>query len=244
VELSSGRPVGVEASVRWQHPRDGLIGPEDFMPVAEDTGLIIDIGRFVLREACRQAREWIDAGMGLEVVTVRVSATQIRRSDLVATAEDVLGETGLPPRRLELDVAETVIAALGESGIDTLSALGRLGIRFAIEDFGRGHTSLAVLGRLPVQRLKIACCLVGEMPGDATAAAVARAVAAVADSLGLEVLAEGVETPAQAALLEQDGCRYAQGALFGLPVAAAELRRCWDRATFLSSRAGAASGRA
>ncbi len=242
LELGTRRLVGAEALVRWRHPHNGLIGPDHFIPVAEDTGLIIDIGGFVLREACLQAREWIGAGIGLETVAVNVSPTQIRRSDFVATVRAVLDETGLPPGRLELEVTEELIMTLAESGIDTLRALGELGVRLAVDDFGMGYSSLARLARLPVHRLKIDRSFVAELPGDDDAAAVARATVALAGSLGLEVVAEGVETPAQAALLQQDGCRYAQGFLFGRPAGAGEFARCWGATGVPSCRAASGVG--
>jgi diguanylate cyclase (GGDEF)-like protein len=227
LELGSRRLVGAEALVRWRHPQNGLMGPDHFIPAAEDSGLIVDIGAFVLREACRQAREWSEGGIGLDAVAVNVSATQIRRSDFVGMVQAVLEETGLPASGLELEVTEDLILDLAEAGSDALHVLGGLGVRLAIDDFGRGCSSLARLGRLPIRRLKIDRSFVAALPADQAAAAVARAATALAGSLGLEVVAEGVETPAQAALLQQHGCRHAQGFLFGRPVAAGEFARCW-----------------
>jgi EAL domain-containing protein (putative c-di-GMP-specific phosphodiesterase class I) len=244
IELGTRRLVGAEALLRWRHPQNGLMGPDQFIPVAEDTGLIIEIGAFVLREACRQALEWIQAGIRLETVAVNISVTQIRRSDFVAAVAAVLRETGLPAARLELEVTEELIMALGEPGIAALHALRELGVRLAIDDFGRGYTSLAQLGRLPIHRLKIDRSFVAELPRDEAAAAIARAVAAVAGSLGLEVVAEGVETPSQAALLQQDGCRYAQGFLFGRPVVAGEFGRSWGDGGLGHDRAPSALRRA
>jgi EAL domain-containing protein (putative c-di-GMP-specific phosphodiesterase class I) len=244
IELGTRRLVGAEALLRWRHPQNGLMGPDQFIPVAEDTGLIIEIGAFVLREACRQALVWIQAGIGLETVAVNISVTQIRRSDFVAAVAAVLRETGLPAARLELEVTEELIMALGEPGIAALHALRELGVRLAIDDFGRGYTSLAQLGRLPIHRLKIDRSFVAELPRDEAAAAIARAVAAVAGSLGLEVVAEGVETPSQAALLQQDGCRYAQGFLFGRPVVAGEFGRSWGDGGLGHDRAPSALRRA
>ncbi|TCS71904.1 PAS domain S-box-containing protein/diguanylate cyclase (GGDEF)-like protein [Sulfuritortus calidifontis] len=217
IDLKSGRIVGVEALIRWQHPERGMVMPDRFISIAEDTGLIIDIGEWVLHEACRQARQWLDQGIALENIAVNVAGPQIQRSDFVATVRRVLGETRLPPDRLEIEVTEGLVMDQAESTVAVLKQLSDLGIFLSIDDFGTGYSSLAYLKRLPIDRLKIDRSFVRDLPMDEEDAAITRAVIALADSLGLRTIAEGVENEAQVALLNKLGCQQAQGYFYGRP---------------------------
>lgn len=218
VELASGRLVGAEALLRWQHPRLGMVSPERFVPIAEDTGLIIDIGAWVLTEACRQAQAWREAGLLLDSIAVNVAGPQIQRGDIVATVERALAESGLPAQHLELEVTEGFIMGQAESAIGVLDALSRLGVRLAIDDFGTGYSSLAYLKRLPIDKLKVDRSFVRDLPADEEDAAIAAAVIALGRSLGLTVIAEGVETAAQRDFLLARHCDQAQGWYYGRPV--------------------------
>jgi EAL domain-containing protein (putative c-di-GMP-specific phosphodiesterase class I) len=222
IDLATGRVIGAEALARWRHPEHGDIAPDRFIPLAKDTGLIVELGESMLRQACRQARIWLDQGVGLQGIAVNVAGEQIQRGDFVAMVKRVLDETGLPPRLLELEVSEGFFLWHGEHSIDVLRALGELGATLSIDDFGTGYSSLAYLKRLPIDKLKIDRSFVRDLPEDEDDAAIARAVVALAHSLGLRVLAEGVETAAQRDFLRRIGCEEAQGFLFGRPVPARE----------------------
>jgi len=217
VDLKTGQVIGAEALLRWQHKERGLLMPDRFIPIAEDTGLIIELGEWALREACRQARHWLDQGIVLESIAVNVAAPQIQRSDFVATVRRVLEETRLPPDRLELEVTENLIMDQAESTVSVLKQLSDMGVHLSIDDFGTGYSSLAYLKRLPIDRLKIDRSFIRDLPRDEEDAAITRAVIALADSLGLRTIAEGVENEAQVALLKKLGCQQAQGYLYGRP---------------------------
>ena len=227
IDLASGRLIGAEALVRWPHPQQGFVPPDRFISLAEDTGLIIELGEFVLRTACAQAREWLRDGMPIEQVAVNVSAQQVQRSDFVATVRRALDATGLHPRHLELEVTESFIMDQAEAGIRMLHELREMGVGLAIDDFGTGYSSLGYLKRLPVHLLKIDRSFVADVGGEGEGLAIAKAVIALGHSLGLRVIAEGVETEHQAGLLRAEGCHYGQGYLFGRPVDAADFARSW-----------------
>ncbi len=220
VELESGRIVGMEALLRWQHRDMGLVSPDRFIPLAEETGLIIPIGEWVLRAACIQAKAWLDRGLSLERMAVNVSGPQIRRSDFVTTVRRVLSETGLAARYLELEVTETFVMGQGERAVATLQELRDLGASLSIDDFGTGYSSLAYLKRLPIHTLKIDRGFVHDLPEDENDASITRAVIAMGHSLGLRIIAEGVETEAQRAFLHHEGCEEAQGYFFSRPLPA------------------------
>jgi len=223
VAIADGRIFGVEALLRWRHGAVGLIAPDRFIPLAEDTGLIIPIGEWVLREACGQAQRWLEAGLPLERISVNLAGPQIQRGDIVATVERILADTGLPPGKLELEVTESFVMGREDAAITTLRRLRRLGITIAVDDFGTGYSSLSRLKQLPIDRLKIDRSFVQDLPHDEDDTAIARAVIALGHSLGLRVIAEGVETAAQAQFLLDEGCQEAQGYYYSRPVPAAEI---------------------
>ena len=202
-----------------RHTRDDP--PDNFIPIAEDTGLIVQIGEWVLRTACRQAAEWLRAGLGPHCIAVNLSGVQIERSDIVATVSRVLAETGLPPECLELEITETYIMRQAEQNVRVLEGLRALGVSLAIDDFGTGQSSLSYLKRLPVDKLKIDRSFVADLPHGENAAAITRAIVAMGHSLRLNVLAEGVETAEQAAFLKDLECEEGQGYYLGRPMDAA-----------------------
>jgi EAL domain-containing protein (putative c-di-GMP-specific phosphodiesterase class I) len=212
---------GVEALVRWRHPEIGVIGPGEFIAVAEETGLIVPLGMWVLRTACAQVARWMrEDGVTLRV-SVNLSARQTRDPGLVQSVMDVLRDTGLPPHLLELEITESVLMEDIETNITLLESLHAAGISLSIDDFGTGYSSLAYLQRFPIQKLKIDRSFIQRMPGDGEA--IASAVIAMAHSLNMQVVAEGVEDPEQLALLRRAGCDLGQGYLFSRPLEAASL---------------------
>ncbi|WP_439893556.1 putative bifunctional diguanylate cyclase/phosphodiesterase (plasmid) [Ralstonia sp. 25C] len=224
--LSASHLHGVEALVRWRHPEIGLIGPGEFIAVAEETGLIVPLGLWVLRTACHQAARWMREGQTPLRVSVNLSGRQARDPGLVRSVLDVLDETGLPPHLLELEITESVLMEDLEANIALLESLHAAGISLSIDDFGTGYSSLAYLQRFPIQKLKIDRSFVQRMPGDGEA--IAGAVIAMAHSLNMEVVAEGVEDPEQLALLRKAGCDLGQGYLFARPLQAEPLM-AWVR---------------
>ncbi len=230
VRLSDGALIGAEALLRWRHPTRGPISPAEFIPLAEETGLIIPIGRWVLESACAQAARWQGVPGKPQQVAVNVSARQLRQSDFVATVDSILAETGCPPEALELEVTESLLLEDAEAAIELLGELNARGVRVAIDDFGTGYSSLSYLKRMPIQTLKIDRSFVAELGTDHNVAAIARTVIVLGHSLGMEVLAEGVETAEQAAWLQREGCDWAQGWFFGRPQPAedfAPIERVW-----------------
>lgn len=216
--------VGAEALVRWLHPTLGLIPPDRFIPLAEETGLIQALGRWVLRASCLQARRWHDMGLALRIA-VNLSGQQIVHGDIVATVSEVLAETGLEPQWLELEITEGFVLSHAEAGVRTLERLKALGISLAIDDFGTGYSSLSYLKRLPVDRLKIDRSFVQGVPDDRDDAAIVTTIIAMARSLQLEVIAEGVEEASQLAFLRTQGCDEYQGYLLGRPMPLPEFER-------------------
>lgn len=216
-DLRDGRQVGMEALVRWQHPQRGLIPPGEFIPIAEDNGMIGIIDTWVLEQACQQMVRWNAEGYSLDFVAVNVSSRLFSRGELDVKVAQVLAETGLPAEQLELEVTESAIMEDPDAAQKLLLSLRALGVRLAIDDFGTGYSSLARLKRLPVDKLKLDQSFVRGLPDDPEDAAIARAVIALGQSLGLKVLAEGIEQPAQADFLRELGCNYGQGYHFGRP---------------------------
>jgi diguanylate cyclase (GGDEF)-like protein/PAS domain S-box-containing protein len=222
-----GEIVGIEALLRWDDPDSGLVPPGDFIPLAEETGLIVIIGEWVLRTACATMRQWLDSGAPDMRMSVNLSGPQITRGDIAQTVADVLEQTGLPARHLELEVTETFVMDNADNAFDVLQRLRQLGVRIAIDDFGTGHSSLANLKRLPVDTLKIDRAFVNDVPHDADDVAIARAIIALAKQLQLGTVAEGVETEEQKRFLGEEGCETFQGFLLSRPMPAEDIARRW-----------------
>lgn len=223
VELAEGKVVGAEALLRWRHPELGLVAPDRFISVAEDNGLILPIGEWVLRSACDQMQSWLAQGVPLRQVAVNLSAVQVLRGDVVGAVQRALRDSGLPAQHLELEITESVLMEHAEETIQVLDDLRALGVTIAVDDFGTGYSSLSYLKRFPIDALKIDQAFVRDIPADSNDAAIIRAVIALGHSLQLRVIAEGVETAEQHAFLIEEGCDTAQGFLFGRPVPAAWL---------------------
>ena len=220
VRVVSGRVVGMEALLRWQHPEHGLVMPADFIPLAEETGLIVPIGEWVLREACRQARAWLDAGLEPPRVAVNISARQFAHDNLAASVHRALTETGLGPERLELEITESMVMQNPDQAVAVLNRLREMGVSLTVDDFGTGYSSLACLKRFPIKSIKVDRSFIRDLPGDGDDAVISQAIIAMAHSLKLEVVAEGVETEAQREFLRAHGCDEMQGYLFSRPLPA------------------------
>lgn len=221
VNLRSGAITGMEALLRWRHPERGLVSPVEFIPVAEESGLIIPIGEWVLREACAQSRAWHAAGLPRLRVAVNLSARQFRHKDLAEAVARIVAETGLEPEWLELELTEGFLMENTQASSATLAALKAMGLRISIDDFGTGYSSLNYLQRFPIDTLKIDQSFVRGIPTDPDAAAIVTAIIALAHSLRLEVVAEGAETKEQIEFLKAQGCDEIQGYLFSPPLPAA-----------------------
>lgn len=223
VDIASGRIVGVEALLRWQDPDEGLVPPGRFIPVAESSGLISPVGQWVLQEACRQGQLWHSAGWGPLTVAVNVSPRQFQLGDLVQDVSAALAQSGFPAHSLELEITESAMAERPEQALALLNQLGDRGLRLAVDDFGTGYSSLAHIKRFPIDVLKIDQGFVRDIPQNADDMAICSAIIAMGHSMGLSVLAEGVETQAQLDFLRQRGCDHYQGYLRSRPVPAEEL---------------------
>jgi EAL domain-containing protein (putative c-di-GMP-specific phosphodiesterase class I) len=223
--------TGAEALLRWQPPGEALVPPGAFIPVLEESGLIVPVGAWVLREACRQARAWLDAGTPLASVAVNLAAQQLRDTKIVTTVAAALADSGLPPGRLELEITETGLMTQGAQAQGVIEGLRELGCSIAIDDFGTGYSSLAYLTRFAVDKLKIDRSFIAKLPDDAISASIAETILAMARTMKLEALAEGVETEEQLAWLRQYQCDSYQGFLCSRPVPATEFAQ-----RFLSDR--------
>jgi diguanylate cyclase (GGDEF)-like protein/PAS domain S-box-containing protein len=222
IDIATGEIVGAEALVRWQDPIEGLILPNHFIPVAEQTGLIQAVGAWVLKETCRQGKEWLDKGLKPISLAVNVSQHQIRQSDINTLVADVLRETGFPAAQLELELTESGLMERQTDAIEILMNLRKQGVRLAIDDFGTGYSSLAYLKRFPLNVLKIDKTFIDDIPDQQYDMEIAATIIAMGHILGFKVLAEGVETPAQLAFLKEKGCDLYQGFLVSHPLPAAE----------------------
>jgi len=223
VDVRSGAITGVEALLRWHDPERGLVSPAQFIPVAEDTGLIVPIGEWVLREACAQAKRWLEAGLGPLTMAVNLAPRQFRQKSLVATVAGILADTGLPPHCLELEITESTMMHRAEEAAACLRELHALGVQISLDDFGTGYSSLAYLHRFPVHSLKVDQTFVRDIKSDRDDAAIVSTVITLARQMKLKSLAEGVETREQLAFLRTRGCDYFQGYLFCRPLPAAEI---------------------
>lgn len=218
VNITSGTVTGAEALLRWQHPSRGLVMPENFIPLLEDTGLVIPVGEWVLQQACEQGRRWQDAGHDSLNVSVNLSMKQFRAGTLVDSVRQALAESRLPPRALELELTETVLVDDAERALDLMHELKNIGVTLSIDDFGTGYSSLNYLRRFPIDLLKIDGSFIRDVIRNRGDAAITTTIAVMAKSLHLGILAEGVETRDQARFLKTIGCHNMQGFLFGGPV--------------------------
>jgi len=222
IRASTGEIVGLEALIRWRHPELGVVPPSQFIPLAEESGLIVPIGEWVLRTACRQNQAWRSLGHPAVHVAVNIASPHFRQGGLIASIATALRESGLEPSLLEVELTESMLMQSVDTTLDTLFKLKDMGVRLAIDDFGTGYSSLSYLKRFPLDTLKIDRSFVKDLPSDAEDAAIAKAIIAMAHSLKLEVVAEGVESAEQLAFLQQHGCEIVQGFLFSRPVSAAD----------------------
>jgi EAL domain-containing protein (putative c-di-GMP-specific phosphodiesterase class I) len=218
VNIDTGETVGMEALLRWRHPRNGLVAPADFIPLAEETGLIIPIGTWAMEEACRQNKAWQDKGLPRVRVAVNISALQFRQRNLLECVAGALERSGLAPHYLEVEITESVVMQKASEAIVTLEQLARMGVNISIDDFGTGYSSLSYLRRFPLHTLKIDRSFIRDISEDSDDAAIVSAIIAIAHSLGLEVVAEGVETAEQLSFLRSLGCDAAQGYYFSKPL--------------------------
>ena len=239
LDLRSGRLVGVEALVRWLHPTDGLIPPGRFIPLAERSGHIVELGQWVLHEACRQGRIWQDRLPAPPVVAVNLSALQFKRGNVLELVQQALARSGLRPPLLELELTESILLQDVQETIKTLQGLKALGVKLSIDDFGTGYSSLSYLKQLAVDKLKIDQSFVRDMLGSADGESIVRAIIQLGHGLQLTVIAEGVETPEQHAFLARAGCDEAQGYLFSRPVPVPDLEVLLAQGLALSSVGGA-----
>lgn len=222
ISLLTGEIIGAEALIRWKHPTLGMVSPARFIPIAEETGLIVQIGEWVLRQAAKQAIEWIKDGCTMQWISVNVSGIQIMRSNFYDTIYGILIETDCNPSLLELEITESTVMQNTEFVINTFNNIKKLGVKVAIDDFGTGYSSLSNLKRLPLSKIKIDQSFVRGLPNDVNDAAITNTINAMARNLGFSVIAEGVETSAQADFLKNMGCEEAQGYLYGRPISTQE----------------------
>lgn len=222
-DVKTGKILSAEALIRWFHPTRGMVSPVRFIPIAEDTGLIIPLGDWILREALRYIKLWDDMGLPKISVAVNLSAIQFQQEDLAGSIEKILNESGVSPDRLELELTESVVMQDARKADNILSRLSRLGIKLAIDDFGTGYSSLSYLKRFDVDRLKIDQSFVRDMTNNYDDAEIARAIINLGHTLGLEIVSEGVETKEQLELLKQQGCDVIQGYLISRPMPASEI---------------------
>ena len=218
LSLNDNKIVGVEALLRWNHPQDGMISPAKFIPVTEETGLIVEIGEWALRTACHQAKQWIDNNVPFGSMAVNISGIQVQRSDIVATVAKALEESGLPPERLELEITESIIMHDTEQAIKIMEALRALGVSLSIDDFGTGYSSLSALQQFPISTLKIDQSFVRNVVSNPDDATIVDTIIQMGRNMDMDVVAEGVEDEAQLVFLQKLGCTYVQGLLFGDPM--------------------------
>jgi EAL domain-containing protein (putative c-di-GMP-specific phosphodiesterase class I) len=218
IDMQSGNVNGVEALIRWQHPDLGLVSPVEFIPLLEETGLIVPVGEWVIRTACQQTRDWPDAGFPPLTMAVNLSARQFRQSNLVEMIEQSLHEFNIPPELLELELTESIMMDNIEETVETLKKLKLLGLKIAIDDFGTGVSSLGYLKHFPVDTLKLSYDFVLNLPMDSADASIASAVINLARNMQLSSVAEGVENQGQMDFLRGQDCERIQGFLFSRPI--------------------------
>jgi len=227
VDTRSGQLVGAEALVRWRHPERGMIAPDQFIAVAEDCGLIEPLGRWVFTEACRQLRAWEDSGLHGLQLAVNISALEFNRPGFLPQVSDILAASGVNPVQIELEITESLLMQSLPELSERLGELTALGLKLALDDFGTGYSSLGYLKRLPLSRLKIDKSFVAGVPGSPEGEAIIRASLSMAHDLGLDVVAEGVETDDQRDFLLSHGCDRLQGYLIARPMAAEAFAQWW-----------------
>jgi len=218
MDMGSLRVHALEVLLRWRRPghteNRGLVLPDDFIPTLEENGMIVPVGEWVIRRACEQSMAWQRAGLAPVPLAINLSARQFMHRALVASIQRIVGETGIDPALVEFEITETALMQHGEQTLEILDQINRMGMRLSIDDFGTGYSSLAYLKRFPVRKIKIDRAFVRELEASSEDRAIVAAVMALANSLGLQVVAEGVETAEQLALLRDYGCQYVQGWLF------------------------------
>jgi diguanylate cyclase (GGDEF)-like protein len=229
LDTNTGRMLGMEALVRWMHPERGIVLPTEFIPVAEETGMIVAIGRWVLSEACRQNAAWQHAGLRPLRIAVNLSARQFRSGSLLADIDAALSEASHPASSLELEITESMVMEDPERAVDLLGKIRGRGIHLSLDDFGTGHSSLAYLKRFPIDTLKIDKAFIKDMPANTDDVAIARTIVAMAKSLGLSTVAEGVESAEQHELLKTMGCDQVQGFYFSLPLPADDFNAYYSK---------------
>jgi EAL domain-containing protein (putative c-di-GMP-specific phosphodiesterase class I) len=229
VEASTGRLFGAEALLRWTHPEMGPVSPVNFIPLAEETGLIVPIGSWVLENACRQAGAWREGGFVDVHTALNVSARQLAQSSFPAELRRILEETGITGDAIAIEITENTLMSASEQAVSILRELKDTGVRISIDDFGTGYSSLSYLKRFPIDTLKIDRSFVVDLPDDKESVAIARSIIALAKNLGLQVLAEGVENRSQLEFLTAEGCDRIQGFFFSRPVPAGQIRTSYPR---------------
>ena len=229
VEINSGKIIGMEALLRWNHPELGAISPQEFIPIAEETGLIIPLGNWVMHQACTQNAAWIKAGYQPLRVAVNLSIRQFGQKDIAEQIQGILLETGLASEHLELEITESMVMNDINSAIITLKRLRKRGVHISVDDFGTGYSSLSYLKQLPIQCLKIDKSFVDDLCHNSDAAAIVSAIISMASSLDLTVVAEGVETKEQMEFLRKDGCDQMQGYYYSRPLPTHKFTTLLDR---------------
>jgi diguanylate cyclase (GGDEF)-like protein len=227
INAKSKKLMGMEALVRWKHPIIGLIQPASFIPLAEETGLIIALDKLVMESAMRQVKKWYDDGLNPGVLAVNMSIKQLEKQDFMTAFEDICTKTEFKPEWLALEITESQIMANPKETIEILKQISQRGIQLAIDDFGTGYSSLSYLKQLPINKLKIDQSFIRGLPSDAEDVGITKTVIALANSLNLSVIAEGVETEEQKDFLVQNGCENIQGYLFSKPLPADEIEKNW-----------------
>ena len=236
VEAATSTIVGVEALIRWEHPEMGMVFPNEFIPIAEETGLIIPIGEWVLRTACAQMAVWHKAGFNELSVGVNLSSLQFRQGDIVKTIKNILATTGLDPQYLELEITESIIMHDVEEAIATLWKLKEMGLKLSIDDFGTGYSSMSYLKRFPLDTLKIDRSFIKDIMTEPNDAAITKATIGLAKGLELTTIAEGIETKEQFAFLHKQGCDQIQGYFISRPVPAEKVEQLFLRSDIVKAK--------
>jgi diguanylate cyclase (GGDEF)-like protein len=237
VNLHTGQIIGVEALMRWQHPESGLVPPLEFIPVAEETGLIVPIGRWVLEKACRQMKAWHDAGFASLSIAVNISPRQLKDKDLIRVVAQVLLETGLDPHYLEIEITESVMENMKESSY-MLTELKKLGVRISMDDFGTGYSSLSYLKHLPIDYIKVDKSFVDDITTNPKDEAIIKTIVDMGHHLQLGVVAEGIENEQQLMSLREHRCNVGQGYFFSKPLPPVQVERLFNQ-TFMKRSEGA-----